>query len=267
MVFKRIGIFEVEGKSRFHHLVRRRSCVFSLEKSLLCRTDWITLQLAAERPYYGTLNQCAYMKLLSMLAIPSSSVIENVIAFCDQKPAARAYAYFFFDGTRALSETLNYDGLTRSIIMQLADRCGDRVPAALVQMYDACDRGHRQPSKAALEETLSRILKIFDSTYIVIDSLDECVTKGDLLAWLRSIAAGTTPGNIHLLLTSRPEPEVQHALTSLSNLQKVSIGDHCNAEDIDIYLDARLQAAEMDRWSQSEKQEIKKTLAKGSSGM
>ena len=133
-------------------------------------------------------------------------------------------------------------------------------------MYEACDGGHRQPPEALLKDTLSRILEAFDSTYIIIDSLDECVTKGDLLGWIRFIAAETS-GKLHLLVTSRPEPEAQHGLASVANLQKVSIGDQCTTEDISAYLDARLQAPEMDKWREPEKKQIKKALVRGSGGM
>ena len=196
----------------------------------------------------------------------SSSAIENIRAFCEMKPSARGYAYFFFDGTRAQSETLNYDNLTRSIITQLSDRCGDAVPTALVDMYSKCDSGHRQPLEAQLEDTLSRILNIFDNTYIIIDSLDECVKKPDVLKWIQSIAS-KNGGKLHIMLTSRPEPEITRGLTSLSNLQKISIVEQSTAGDISAYLDVRLNVPEMDQWEEDEKQTIKKTVSDGSGGM
>ena len=68
------------------------------------------------------------------LILPSSSVIENVLEFCEQKPTSRGYAYFFFDGTRAQTETLTYESLLRSIIAQLSDRCGDTIPGHMVRL-------------------------------------------------------------------------------------------------------------------------------------
>ncbi|KAF7974088.1 hypothetical protein HWV62_13393 [Athelia sp. TMB] len=195
-----------------------------------------------------------------------SSAIENIQTFCEMKPSTRGYAYFFFDGTRAQSDALNYDNLTRSIITQLSDRCGDAVPTALVDMYSKCDSGHRQPLEAQLENTLFRILNIFDDTYITIDSLDECVKKADVLRWIRSITSDHAE-RLHVMLTSRPEPEITRGLTSLSNLQKISIRDQSSAGDIDIYLDARLNDPEMDQWDEHEKQIIKKTVSDGSEGM
>lgn len=161
---------------------------------------------------------------------------------------------------------MNYDDLTRSIITQLSDRCDDKMPTALVDLYNKCDAGRRQPLETQLESTLSRILEVFDSTYIVIDSLDECVTKADLLRWLRSVASETS-ANVHLLLTSRPEPDIEYGLAALANLQKISIGDQSTMNDISVYLDARLHAAEMDKWREPEKQQIRRALLDGSGGM
>ncbi|KAF7976642.1 hypothetical protein HWV62_5961 [Athelia sp. TMB] len=200
--------------------------------------------------------------------ILSSSVIENVVEFCKLKPAARGYAYFFFDGTKAQSESLNYESLTRSIITQLSDRCGDNMPDALVDMYKECDGGHRQPSETQLENTLSQILEIFESTYIVIDSLDECAEKVDLLRWIRSVTMGTSR-KLHLMLTSRPEADIEQGLAPLHNhnLQKVSVGERSTADDISVYLDAWLKAENMNHWDKADKRMIKTAVSVGSNGM
>ncbi|KAF7979136.1 hypothetical protein HWV62_43369 [Athelia sp. TMB] len=193
-----------------------------------------------------------------------SSVIEKVIVLCRESASAQGYAYFFFDGTRAQSETSNYDQLIRSIITQLSDRCDDQIPDVLVDMYNQCDQGHRQPLESQLETTLARILKSFESTYIIIDSLDECIEKTDLLKWIQSVAKESS---VHLMLTSRPEPEVERGLAPLSNLQKVSVGEFHMSDDISTYLEACLQAPEMDQWDQEEKEMITDALISGSDGM
>ncbi|KAF7972864.1 hypothetical protein HWV62_16906 [Athelia sp. TMB] len=195
-----------------------------------------------------------------------SSAIENIIRCCKSQPISRGYAYFFFDGTRAQPEALTYDTLIRSIITQLSDRSGDKIPDALADMYDACDAGHRQPLETQLENTLARILETFDSTYIVIDSLDECMEKADVLQWIRALTSESS-GKLHLMLTSRPEPEIERGLASLSNLQKVLVRDPSTRDDIVIYLTARLQSAEMDKWDESEKNMIQTAFVDGSDGM
>ncbi|KAF7975437.1 hypothetical protein HWV62_9569 [Athelia sp. TMB] len=198
--------------------------------------------------------------------ILSSSAIENIVELCQSKPASRGYAYFFFDGTKAQSESLSYDSLLRSIILQLSDRCGDNMPHALVHLHTECDGGHRQPSESQLENALSQILDIFDSTYLVIDSLDECVEKADLLRWIQSVSKGAS-GKLHLILASRLEAEIEQGLMSLGNLRKISVGSHSTLDDINTYLDVRLRAPDMNRWNEPEKCTIKTALSGGSQGM
>ncbi|KAF7983634.1 hypothetical protein HWV62_20572 [Athelia sp. TMB] len=195
-----------------------------------------------------------------------SSAIENIQTFCEIKPSARGYAYFFFDGTSAQSGTLDYDNITRSIITQLSDRCGDAVPNALMEMYSKCDSGHRQPLESQLEYTLSGILKIFSNTYIVIDSLDECVQKADVLKWIQSIASENA-GSLHIMLTSRPEPDIIRGLTSMAALRKILLEGQSSLDDINAYLDARLNLPDMDQWDEHEKQTIKNAVSDGSDGM
>ncbi|KAF7969697.1 hypothetical protein HWV62_26146 [Athelia sp. TMB] len=195
-----------------------------------------------------------------------SSAIQDIVEFCKSRPVARGYAYVFFDGTASQSETLDYNKFIRSLIKQMSNRCGDRMPAALVELYQECDDGQLQPLETALESTLSRILETFDSTYIIIDSLDESTEKADLLRWIRSVNTKAA-AKIHLMLTSRPEPEVEQGLKYLSNLQKVSIRDQSTIDDISTYLDARLCMAEMEKWDEPEKQMIKQVMLAGSGGM
>ena len=135
-----------------------------------------------------------------------------------------------------------------------------------MDLYSKCDDGHRQPLESQLENVLSRILEIFESTYIVIDSLDECVEKADLLRWIQSVTTGTS-GRLHLMLTSRPEADIEQGLSSLHNLRKVSVGDKSTVDDISVYLDAQLEAVDMKQWDEPEKQMIKTTLSTGSGGM
>ncbi|KAF7972854.1 hypothetical protein HWV62_16886 [Athelia sp. TMB] len=212
------------------------------------------------------------LHLLTMAAAGSgktilcSSVIENVVGFCEQKPTSRGYAYFFFDGTRAQTETLTYESLLRSIIAQLFDRCGKNIPNVLLDLYNKCDDGHRQPTETQLEDTVAWILGTFDSTYIIVDSLDECAEKADLLSWIQSVVSKNS-AKLHLMLTSRPEPAIERGLASLHNLQKVSVGGTSTLDDIEAYLDARLKADDMSQWDYKDKKMMKTGLSSGSDGM
>ncbi|KAF7977627.1 hypothetical protein HWV62_3028 [Athelia sp. TMB] len=195
-----------------------------------------------------------------------SSAIADIIAFCEQKPSARGYAYFFFDSIAVNSQISTYNAFARSIISQLSDRCGDRIPTVLEELYSKCNSGYRQPLEVQLESTLARIIENFHSTYIIIDALDECTEKADILKWIHSVASKTSR-YIHLMLASRPDPDIEHALASLPNLKKVAVAAESTVADINTYIDAELACKELSRWNKEEKQMIKDVLVGSSDGM
>lgn len=139
------------------------------------------------------------------------------------------------------------------------------MPTALVDLYGSCDEGRRQPLESQLEAVLLRILNIFKNAYIIVDSLDECTEKSDLFKWI-SFVASSTPEKLHLMVTSRPEPDVKRGLSFLSSQQRLDINNQSNASDIEAYIDAEL--VNMHKWNQpGEKELIKDALLRGSDGM
>ncbi|KZP12248.1 hypothetical protein FIBSPDRAFT_985791 [Athelia psychrophila] len=174
-----------------------------------------------------------------------AAAIKAVIDFCDSRPST-GYASFFFDGRSAEAALLIHDKLVRSIIVQLAHRC-DGIPAALEEMYHNCDQGSRQPPIELLEATLHRIVHSFDSVYIVIDSLDECSERKDVVEWIRSMTS-TASGKLHMMATSRSEPDIRRGLCSVVGLEDVSVIGQAIEADIRIFLDARL--AGIDDWNE-----------------
>lgn len=154
---------------------------------------------------------------------------------------------------------------TRSLITQLSDRCGEgMLPTALVDMYRACDSGHRKPDHTTLEATLVKIIDCFESVYIVVDALDECAAKVDFLKWMQSVILSTS-GKLHLMVTSRPLMEIERGLMSISGLIKVSMRDENIAGDINAYIDAELTKS--DKWDDNDKHMIKNALLPRSGGM
>ncbi|KZP04521.1 hypothetical protein FIBSPDRAFT_398294 [Athelia psychrophila] len=193
-----------------------------------------------------------------------ASVIKAIIDFCDSK-ASTGYAYFFFDGTSAEAAHLVHDKLVRSIIMQLAHRC-DGIPAALAEMYRKYDKGSRQPPSEILAATLDDILDCFDDVYIVIDSLDECSERKDLLEWIQSISSRAS-GKLHMVVSSRPEPEIMQGLRALSQLEDIRISGHEIESDIHSYLNTRLSQHDAAKWTNTQKDMIGEALLDGADGM
>lgn len=118
---------------------------------------------------------------------------------------------------------------------------------ALDELYtNECCNGLDQPSIASLERTLQLIVNSFDAAYIIVDALDECDEQPKLLRWIRSSMASKTPGQLHLLVISRPEPDIISGLAPLNGLIVVSVANQRAAGEIRRYIEARL--SEESRW-------------------
>ncbi|KAF7978595.1 hypothetical protein HWV62_45318 [Athelia sp. TMB] len=196
------------------------------------------------------------------IGYPSSSAIDNMKKSCKGNPSI-GYAYFFFDGTSVQSKLATHESLVRSCIIQLSDRF-DGIPPALVELYKDEEDGRSQPVLSSLEETLLRILQSFSSAYIVIDALDECDERPKVLKWIQSVASQMS-GILHLMVTSRPEPDIKNRLRSLSNLLKIDAVDHRASADIRHYIDVWL--SEVDEWTESQKELVRIALVNGAGGV
>ncbi|KZP29069.1 hypothetical protein FIBSPDRAFT_927164 [Athelia psychrophila] len=193
-----------------------------------------------------------------------AAAIQHIIDFCDSK-LSTGYAYFFFDGRNAEAALLVHEKMIRSIIMQLARRC-DGIPTALVYMYDRCDRGLRQPSIKLLQDCLSRILEAFERVYIIMDSLDECSERNEVVHLIQSMVSGES-GKLHMMATSRLEPEIMRGIGSLSNLQEIGISAQLMEADVRLFLNARLDKSDAAKWTKAQKDMMKEVLIGGADGM
>ncbi|KZP04525.1 hypothetical protein FIBSPDRAFT_398342 [Athelia psychrophila] len=193
-----------------------------------------------------------------------AAAIQEVIDFCDST-SSTGYASFFFDGRSAETALLVHEKLVRSIMMQLSCRC-DGVPVALAEMYRKCNKGSRQPSIKLLEATLLHILDSFDNVYIVIDSLDECSERQEIVQWIQSIASRAS-GKLHMVVSSRPEPEIMQGLRELSQLEEICISGHHTESDIHSYLNTRLSHRDAAKWTKAQKDMIREALMDGAGGM
>ena len=194
----------------------------------------------------------------------SSSAIEHVENVYGANRLLVGHAYFFFDGRDGQSDLIYHEKLIRSLIMQFSTQW-DGIPAALDYLYSVeCKNGHRQPSIASLERTLMDIVKSFDATYMIIDALDECCERRKSLKWMKSITS-SIPGKVHLMISSRSEPEINRGLSYIPTLHEIDIAGEQIKADICRYLDARL--ADDDKWSDAAKRLIREGLIRGADGM
>ncbi|KZP14309.1 ankyrin [Athelia psychrophila] len=131
-------------------------------------------------------------------------------------------------------------------------------------MYQSHGNGREQPSVRALEEALRAVLAAFDDVYIVIDSLDECGEQIELLKWIQTLA-GWNLARWHLLVTSRPEPDIKSRLELIYNILIVRLQGSALDKDISDYLVERL--SRIIRWTEPIRALINTTLLGGADGM
>ena len=98
----------------------------------------------------------------------------------------------------------------------------------------------------------------------MIDSLDECGDRFELIDWIQSFA-NSDMERCHLLFTSRPEPEITSRLSSIVRITLVNIQGLAIRRDISDFVDKRLLLIKT--WNKMIKELVKTTLVDGADGM
>ena len=198
-----------------------------------------------------------------LLNICSSTIVEDLKQECGHDPSL-ALAYFYHDFRTP--EKLRVRNLVCSLIMQLSRYCST-TPDALKKLYDGHGKGSEQPSYESLITALREISGLFHHTYIVIDALDECMDpeRSRLLDFIGSVCSWGLDG-VHLLATSRPEPNTRQRLVMAA--ETVDLEAAIVDQDIMLYIKTRLESEEQfRRWIDEEKNMIEKTLTRKAHGM
>lgn len=164
----------------------------------------------------------------------SSTIIAQVCETCLFEGAAIAYFYFDFND----AEKQQSDKMIRSIVKQLYAK---KKSVDLESLFSSCDNGERQPSSDDLMQTLKGLIKDFHKTFIILDALDECSDRQQLLDAIDEIQTWRLSG-LHLLLTSRSLTEIENALKPMTHLKsRICIQSAAVDADIEIYVRHRLQ--------------------------
>ncbi|KAG5817971.1 hypothetical protein H9Q74_010306 [Fusarium xylarioides] len=117
---------------------------------------------------------------------------------------------FFFDFSDPRKQKL--EDLLRSLAAQLY-HTGNKAARRLDSLFTSHDDGRRQLDTNALSACVDTMIQITGKVFILIDALDECTTRGELLHWIDSMASS----NAQLIVTGRPEADFQREITDLFN--------------------------------------------------
>ena len=174
-----------------------------------------------------------------------------------------AVVYFYFDFNDA--EKQKHGNLLRSLIVQLSMQSLN-IPESLEVLFLRSQDGQQQPTIGALTSTLKHILENFQQTFIILDALDECKEREELLGLVESIVDWKLEG-LHILATSRVVREIEVSLEPLVTAQICIQSAIINA-DIHIHIRERLQNdIKLRKWSTNIQTEIESVLMNGADGM
>ena len=193
-------------------------------------------------------------------------MIRNISDSCDGTPG-KPYAYFFFDGRDSQTGLQRHEQLVRSLIWQFAAQA-QQMPEAIEDLYRQCGSGAQQPSAESLQRTLLLLLCQFHHAYLIVDALDECTDRRELLDWINKIMSWNI-GRLHLFATSREDVDIKIGLMKLNPISICLEGDSVNA-DIAIYLDSMLRPdPKRKTWRDHPDtcNEVKASLTQGAQGM
>ena len=196
-----------------------------------------------------------------------STAIENVLEERSMSTnKAFGVAYFYFDFNNRAQQY--FDTMLRSLISQLWLQNRENANA-VDALYSACDSGASQPSLDMLKKALKELAQSFGDTFFILDALDECQERKDLMPYIEEMAVWKFSG-LHMLLTSRKEKDIDDSLsTILDDEQRICIQSAQVEGDIRSYVRSRIRTdRELKKWQRPEVQtEIETVLMEKAGGM
>jgi hypothetical protein len=179
--------------------------------------------------------------------ILSATIVQHLKETCSNQPTL--YFYFDFNDTSKQS----YEVMVRSLINQLYYTSKD-TQKPVDDLYSVCESGQSQPDLQSLCKVFSKMVEQSQEINIVLDALDEYTTRSGssreiLFKWIRA-CLGSKKGNLHLLVTSRPEEDIRRGLRDPLRLGSVvDLLHDAISHDIYHYISARVEASvELERW-------------------
>ncbi len=176
--------------------------------------------------------------------ILSSTVIADLQG---NETTAQSLLYFYFDFTDV--EKRSTEKAVRSLIDQLY-RKSTQAQGVLDSLYATNSQGRDQPSYASLQMALQSMITKCQNTWIILDGLDECETRGQhatnsVMLWVKKLRSSSR--NAHILITSRPEEDIKSSVEAWAVADEiVALQSGLIAGDMRAYIQAKVE--EMERW-------------------
>ena len=198
--------------------------------------------------------------------ILSSTAIEHFKLLTEEDPKIN-FAYFYFDFDQPAKQ--NVTNMFSCLLAQLCSRIR-LFPAGIASLYKRCRAGQDKANLKNLLVLTQDLLAQQESQniFFIIDALDECPKwdeRYELLETLADIKEWSMP-NLHMLVTSRSEPDIEEALTPLLTTPAIPIQGSHVASDIELYIEDQL-STRFKRMPANLKAEIRDALTQKANGM
>ena len=118
--------------------------------------------------------------------------------------------------------------------------------------------------------TLRSVIEELEQSFLLIDAVDECIdengTRREILTFLTELSDWNLP-QLHILITSRKEPDIEKSLSRLRRLNSICIQTQ-QQQDIEKYVISVLGSdRDLAKWSFQVKKDIQDVLIRNSAGM
>ena len=207
----------------------------------------------------------------TLIVLPSSGIIEDIMAQREAGSAMMAYFYCDFRD----EDKQDCRNLVLSIISQLcaqSNLCCDR----LCRIYLAHDKGARKPSDETLTKCLTEMvsLPVQAPIYLILDALDECpnnsgmpTPREEVLELVNDLVNLGLP-KLHICVTSRPEIDIQTILEPLTSLCVSLHNQMGQKEDIVDFISSVVSSdKKMGRWREEDRKLVIEALSAKADGM
>lgn len=190
-----------------------------------------------------------------------STIIEHIHAL-NGPGSANQHAYFYFDFSDPEKQTVV--GMLRSVIAQLCSH-KTQLPAELDALYLRCQEGKQQPGEQSLIQLLLCLVASSSQTYLMMDALDECVERQNLLDLINRTILPSR--KVNLVVTSREERDMTESFQETMDAT-VSLEGREIDGDINLYVHECLSNDTIfQKWPTEIKREVQMALVHRADGM
>ncbi|KAK5188816.1 hypothetical protein LTR92_011178 [Exophiala xenobiotica] len=108
----------------------------------------------------------------------------------------------------------------------------------LERLYQKCSSGQQQPADDTIHSLLRDAMVRPGLKYVILDALDECTDREELLPFIREVTASKLQ-DLHIMATSRWEKDIEDELSPVAD-HNINIQSAIVDEDIPDYIRDRL---------------------------